>query len=108
MPALYFPSRGMQTVQVPEPATEAQPQWLQAVQWEREMYSSGPVPSAVIQILLNSNLGNRGQCKVFGRSSWGGHPPFGSPLHSRQTVNTSTVAEVRERKERRAAAKSGK
>lgn len=105
MPALYFPSRGLQVVEVPETAAEAQPQWLQAVQWEREMDSPSSVPSAVTQILLNNNLGDCGQCKVFGRSSWAWHPLFGSALHSRQTVNTNTVAEE---KERRAAAKSGK
>lgn len=37
-----------------------------------------------------------------------GIPTSGFPLLSRQAVNTSTVAEVREREERRAAAKSGK
>lgn len=57
------------------------------------MGSPGAVPSAVIQILLNNNLGDHGRCKVFGRSSSHGMPPFG--LHSRQTVNASTVADVR-------------
>lgn len=80
MPALYFPSRELQTAQVPETAEEAQPQWLWAGQWEREMDFPGPVPSAVIQTLWNNNLSDPGQCKVFGRSSWVWQPPVWLPL----------------------------